>query len=175
MDLLNKNDGLILGICNGFQVLLRLGLLPFGEYKVPDQNFPTLTSNKIGRHISTIVNTKVFSVKSPWLNEDDLGKIFKVPVSHSEGRFFCTEKILKTLEMNGQIATRYCDDSGVISSEMPYNPNGSIGSIEGITSPDGKIMGKMGHNERVNKGLYKNIPGIIKHDIFKNGVDFFLV
>jgi len=175
MDLLNKNDGLILGICNGFQVLLRLGLLPFGEYRVPDQDFPTLTSNKIGRHISTIVNTKVFSVKSPWLNEYDLGRTFKVPVSHSEGRFFCTEKMLRTLEMNGQIATRYCDDSGAISSEMPYNPNGSIGSVEGITSPDGKILGKMGHNERINEGLYKNIPGIIKHDIFKNGVDFFLV
>jgi phosphoribosylformylglycinamidine synthase len=172
-DLLEKRDGLILGICNGFQALLRLGLLPFGEYRQPDENLPTLTYNHIGRHISTIANTKVVSSNSPWFNQDQLDKTYKIPLSHTEGRFFCSPGMLEQLINNDQIATCYCTPDGVIDPSGTSNPNGSIASIEGITSPDGRILGKMGHNERVRPGLYKNIPGIEPQDIFKNGVDYF--
>ena len=173
-DLLNKRDGLILGICNGFQALLRLGLLPFGEYRQPDENLPTLTDNHIGRHISTIANTRVVSTKSPWFNQDQLDKTFKIPLSHTEGRFFCSTDMLEQLINNDQIASCYCSPEGIIDPMSSSNPNGSIASIEGITSPDGKVLGKMGHNERVRSGLYKNIPGIEIQDIFKNGVNYFL-
>jgi phosphoribosylformylglycinamidine synthase len=172
-DLLEKRDGLILGICNGFQALLRLGLLPFGEYRQPDENLPTLTYNHIGRHISTIANTKVVSSNSPWFNQDQLDKTYKIPLSHTEGRFFCSPGMLGQLIDNDQIASCYCTPNGVIDPSGTSNPNGSIASIEGITSPDGRILGKMGHNERVRPGLYKNIPGIEQQDIFKNGVDYF--
>ncbi|MEA1883051.1 MAG: phosphoribosylformylglycinamidine synthase subunit PurQ, partial [Thermotogota bacterium] len=173
-DLLEKRDGLILGICNGFQALLRLGLLPFGEYRQPNENLPTLTYNHIGRHISTIANTKVVSSKSPWFNHKQLDKTYKIPLSHTEGRFFCSLGMLEQLIDNDQIASCYCTPDGIIEPSGTSNPNGSIASIEGITSPDGRILGKMGHNERVRPGLYKNIPGIEQQDIFKNGVDYFL-
>ena len=173
-DLLEKRDGLILGICNGFQALLRLGLLPFGEYMQPDENLPTLTYNHIGRHISTIVNTRVVSIKSPWFSQEQLDKTFKIPLSHTEGRFFCSPGTLEQLMGNGQIASCYCTPDGIIDPLGISNPNGSIASVEGITSPDGRVLGKMGHNERVRTGLYQNIPGIEPQDIFKNGVDYFL-
>jgi phosphoribosylformylglycinamidine synthase len=148
-------------------------LLPFGEYRQPDENLPTLTYNHIGRHISTIANTKVVSSNSPWFNQDQLDKTYKIPLSHTEGRFFCSPGMLEQLINNDQIATCYCTPDGVIDPSGTSNPNGSIASIEGITSPDGRILGKMGHNERVRPGLYKNIPGIEPQDIFKNGVDYF--
>jgi len=172
-ELLEQRDGLILGICNGFQALLRLGLLPFGAYKQPEENLPTLTYNHIGRHISTIASTKVISVKSPWFSSDQLQKTFEIPLSHTEGRFYCNQTMLKQLENNEQIATCYCSNDGIIDPTSRSNPNGSIASIEGITSPDGRVLGKMAHNERVYQGLYKNIPGINIQDIFKNGVNYF--
>ncbi len=173
-NLLEQRDGLILGICNGFQALLRLGLLPFGEFRHPEENLPTLTYNHIGRHISTIADTKVVSVKSPWFSCDQLDRTYKVPLSHTEGRFFCSQSILELLATDDQIATCYCTQEGKIEPFGPSNPNGSIGAIEGITSPDGRVLGKMGHNERVHKKLYKNVPGIETQDIFKNGVNYFL-
>ncbi|MFP4461691.1 MAG: phosphoribosylformylglycinamidine synthase [Thermotogota bacterium] len=173
-DLLEKKDGLILGICNGFQALLRLGLLPFGKYSQPDENLPTLTYNHIGRHISTIASTKVVSTKSSWFSPDQLDKTFKIPLSHTEGRFFCSNDMLEQLMDNDQIASCYCTPEGIIDPLGTSNPNGSIASIEGITSPDGKVLGKMGHNERVHSQLYKNVPGMEIQDIFKNGVNYFL-
>ncbi len=172
--LLSDSDGLILGICNGFQALLRLGLLPFGEYRQPDETLPTLTYNHIGRHISTIANTKVVSVNSPWFNSEQLGKRYKMPLSHTEGRFFCTQEMLEHLLKNDQIATCYCEEDGTIDPMGISNPNGSLASIEGITSPNGRVLGKMGHNERVRFGLYKNIPHMQIQDIFQNGVDYFV-
>ncbi|HPR96346.1 MAG TPA: phosphoribosylformylglycinamidine synthase [Thermotogota bacterium] len=174
MNLLKRNDGLILGICNGFQALIRLGLLPYGEYRTPDESLPTLTYNKIGRHISSIVNTRVISLNSPWFDDSQLNTVYKVPISHTEGRFYCSDKMFEQLNRNGQIATCYCDEEGTISEYSLSNPNGSTASIEGIMSPDGKILGKMGHNERVRNNLYQNIPDVELHNIFRNGVRYFL-
>ena len=173
MDLINNRDGLILGICNGFQALIKLGLLPYGEIREIDENCPTLTYNKIGRHVSTMVNTKIVSKLSPWFSSVKVGDIYTVPVSHGEGRFVAKEDLIHELFDKGQVATQYVDFDGNAVSNMPFNPNGSMYAIEGITSADGRILGKMGHSERIGKNLYKNIMGNMDQKIFESGVKYF--
>jgi len=173
MDLLKNRDGLMLGICNGFQALIKLGLLPYGEIRELKEDSPTLTYNDIGRHISKIVPTKVVSNLSPWMMLSNVGDVYNVPVSHGEGKFYASEKMLKELIEIGQIATQYVDFEGNPTMAEEYNPNGSIFAIEGITSPDGRVFGKMGHSERVSDGLYKNIPDVKIHKIFEAGVKYF--
>ena len=172
-EFLNKNDGLMLGICNGFQSFIKLGLLPYGDIREIDEKDPTLTYNKIGRHVSTMVQTKVVSTLSPWLNNVKIGDIQTVPVSHSEGRFACDSEEIKKLITKGQIATQYVDLQGEASYDIKYNPNGSYLAIEGITSPDGRIFGKMAHSERVGDNILKNIPGKMNQKIFEAGVNYF--
>jgi len=167
-----ERDGMILGICNGFQALVKSGLLPYGEIRDLDENSPTLAHNSIGRHISQMVNVKVANDDSPWL-KDMKGQTFTIPISHGEGRFMASEKVLEELYKNGQIATQYVDFEGGIAHGMPFNPNNSLFGIEGITSLNGKIFGRMGHPERFAKGLMKNIPTAGYHNIFKNGVEYF--
>lgn len=174
MDLLQKRDGLVLGICNGFQALMKLGLLPYGEITEIQETDPTLTFNTLGRHVSRMVYTRTSSVKSPWLASHNVGDIFTIPVSHGEGRFVADNAALKGLIENGQIATQYCDPDGRICGETVWNPNGSVCAVEGITSPDGRVFGKMGHSERMGKHLYKNVPGEKDQEIFENGVRYFL-
>ncbi|XZK78880.1 phosphoribosylformylglycinamidine synthase [Clostridium perfringens] len=173
MKLLNERDGLILGICNGFQALIKLGLLPYGKIIDIEEDMATLTYNNINRHMSSIVRTKITSKKSPWFNEVSLGEIHSIPISHGEGRFVAPEDLLKELVENDQIATQYVDLEGNMAMNMPYNPNGSSLAIEGITSRDGRILGKMGHSERIGDNLYKNIPGEFDQKLFKSGVDYF--
>lgn len=173
-DLLNKNDGLILGICNGFQALIKLGLLPYGEITPQTKDSPTLTMNCIGRHISKSVYTKVTSNKSPWLLEAELGKVYSIPASHGEGRFVANEEWITKLIENGQIATRYVDLNGNPTMEENFNPNGSYEAIEGITSPDGRILGKMAHSERRGPGVAINITGEQNQYIFESGVAYFM-
>ncbi|MDK0734036.1 phosphoribosylformylglycinamidine synthase [Clostridium perfringens] len=173
MKLLNERDGLILGICNGFQALIKLGLLPYGKIIDIEEDMATLTYNNINRHMSSIVRTKITSKKSPWFNEVSLGEVHSIPISHGEGRFVAPEGLLKELVENDQIATQYLDLEGNVAMNMPYNPNGSSLAIEGITSIDGRILGKMGHSERIGDNLYKNIPGEFDQKLFKSGVDYF--
>ncbi len=173
MELITKRDGLILGICNGFQALIKLGLVPYGEILDITEDMPTLTYNSIGRHVSSMVETKVVSKLSPWFNEVELGEIHKIPVSHGEGRFTAPKEVIRELIANGQVATQYVDPEGNPALHMPYNPNGSLCSIEGITSADGRILGKMAHSERAGEGLYKNISGNLEQRIFKSGVKYF--
>ena len=173
MDLLNNRDGLMLGICNGFQALIKLGLVPYGEIRDIDEDMATLTYNNINRHMSSMVRTKISSTKSPWFSEVEVNDIHTIPISHGEGRFVAPESLIKELEKNGQIATQYVDLDGEVTLNMPYNPNGSMVGIEGITSPDGRILGKMGHSERIGEDLYKNIPGNFDQRIFKAGVNYF--
>ncbi|WP_163192707.1 phosphoribosylformylglycinamidine synthase [Clostridium thermarum] len=173
MDFLQNRDGLILGICNGFQVLIKLGLLPYGEIREIDKDCPTLTYNTIGRHVSCMVNTKVVSNLSPWFSSVKVGDIHTVPVSHGEGRFVAQEPLIEKLFQNGQIATQYVDLQGNAVSTMPFNPNGSMYAVEGITSADGRILGKMAHSERIGKNLYKNIPGNKDQKIFESGIKYF--
>lgn len=173
MDLLKNRDGLMLGICNGFQALIKLGLVPYGEIVDIEEDMATLTYNEINRHMSSIIRTKIISNKSPWFSEVKLGDIHSVAISHGEGRFVAPKELLERLARNGQIATQYVDLNGNISMDMPYNPNGSMVAIEGITSPDGRILGKMGHSERIGDNLYKNIPGDFDQKIFKSGVNYF--
>ncbi|MCM0649539.1 phosphoribosylformylglycinamidine synthase [Clostridium swellfunianum] len=163
MNLLNKRDGLMLGICNGFQALIKLGLVPYGEIVDLDENCPTLTHNSIGRHVSCMVNTKVVSKLSPWFSKVELGEIHTLPISHGEGRFLCSQEEINTLIHNGQIATQYIGE----------NPNGSFYAVEGITSPDGRVLGKMAHSERIGNGLYKNVPGNKNQKLFEAGVEYF--
>ncbi|MGI6031253.1 MAG: phosphoribosylformylglycinamidine synthase [Eubacteriales bacterium] len=174
MDLLYRRDGLALGICNGFQALIKLGLVPFGEIREMDASCPTLTYNTIGRHQSNYVYTRIASVKSPWLNGVSVGDIHAIPISHGEGRFVATPEMLRQLEENGQIATQYVDLEGNASMDIRYNPNGSMMAIEGITSPDGRVLGKMGHSERMGPGVGRNIPGDKDQKIFASGVKYFL-
>ena len=171
--LLNDRDGLMLGICNGFQALVKLGLVPYGEIREMSADSPTLTFNNIGRHVSQIVNTRVVSNKSPWFSAVEPGEIHSVAVSHGEGRFYAPEETIKALFANGQVATQYVDENGKPTMAMPYNPNGSLYAIEGITSPDGRILGKMGHTERFVPGLFKNISGNKDQKIFISGVNYF--
>lgn len=173
MNLLNKRDGLILGICNGFQALIKLGLLPDGKIEQIEPGMPTLTYNTIGRHISAIPLTKVVSNLSPWLAQAKLGGIYRVPISHGEGRFVASDDMIQELIANGQIATQYVDFDGHATMDGRFNLNGSVCAVEGITSADGRILGKMGHSERIGKGLYKNIPGEKDQKIFESGVAYF--
>ncbi len=173
MELLNKRDGLILGICNGFQALIKLGLVPYGEIRKTDSSCPTLTFNTIGRHVSRIATTRIASVKSPWLAGVEVGDIHQIAVSHGEGRFVASPEVIAEMEKNGQIATQYVDFDGEPTYEMPCNPNGSYYAIEGITSPDGRVFGKMGHSERFTENVYRNIPGNKDQKLFESGVKYF--
>jgi len=173
-ELLQKRDGLICGICNGFQALIKLGLVPYGEIRDMTEDSPTLTFNTIGRHQSTLVNTKIVSNKSPWLSHLKPGERYIVPISHGEGRFIAHESLIRSLAANGQIATQYSDYDGNASQDIRFNPNNSDFAIEGITSPDGRVFGRMAHNERFEDGLYKNIPNIKKMDIFSGAVKYFV-
>lgn len=172
-DLLDKREGLMIGICNGFQALIKLGLVPYGKIVDTDENSATLTFNEIRRHQSKIVNVRLVSNKSPWTNNIKTGDVFSVPISHGEGRFIAPEKLIKQLAENGQILTQYVDHAGKVTNNIQFNPNGSYYGIEGITSPDGRIIGKMGHSERVGKNLYKNVPGNYDMKLFKSAVEYF--
>jgi len=171
--LLEQRDGLMLGICNGFQALIKLGLVPYGKIIDTDDTCPTLTYNVIGRHQSKMVRTRVCTNKSPWLAGTEVGEIYTVPISHGEGRFLASEELVKQLAANGQIATQYVDLSGAPTMDTEFNPNGSICAIEGITSPDGRVLGKMGHSERVGQHLYRNVPGKYEMNLFRSAVKYF--
>ena len=174
-DLLKNRDGLMLGVCNGFQALIKLGLVPYGEIRDADADCPTLTYNVIGRHQSKIVRTRVSSNRSPWLAKARLGGVYTVPVSHGEGRFLCSEALLAQLAENGQLATQYVDTAGNPSMDVEWNPNGSIWAVEGITSPDGRVFGKMGHAERIGPDLYRSIPGDYDLGLFDAAKDYFSI
>ena len=171
--LLEERDGLMCGICNGFQALIKLGLVPYGKIIDTDENCPTLTFNTISRHQSRIVHTRIASNKSPWLSLMNVGDIVNVPISHGEGRFFASEELAKQLAANGQIATQYVDLKGEPTMDTAFNPNGSLFAIEGITSPDGRVLGKMGHSERIGKDLYRNVPGNYDIRMFEAAVKYF--
>lgn len=173
MRLLNDRDGLMIGICNGFQALIKLGLVPYGEIRRLGLDDPTLTFNEIGRHVAQMVNTRVSSDKSPWLRYADGNRLYKTPVSHGEGRFYANAETVEYLAQNGQIAIQYVDDQGQPTYETRYNPNGSVHAIEAITSPDGRVLGKMGHTERVGTRLAVNVPDMGDLKLFQAGVDYF--
>lgn len=173
LELINQRDGLMLGICNGFQALIKLGLVPYGEIIDLMEDSPTLTYNKIGRHVSCMVQTKVVSVLSPWFSGVNLGEIHTVPISHGEGRFVASKDVIETLIANGQVATQYVDFDGNPSNDIIYTPNGSYEAIEGITSPDGRILGKMAHSERTGMEIAINVPGNKYQPIFAGGVNYF--
>lgn len=173
MRLLKQRDGLILGICNGFQALIKLGLVPYGEIRDIDDTCPTLTYNKIGRHVSTMVNTKVVSTLSPWFNNVALGDIHTIAVSHGEGRFVANQDAVGQLRAQGQIATQYVDLAGNPTYDNRYNPNGSVDAIEAITSPDGRVLGKMGHSERVGSYVAANVHGNKDQGLFSAGIRYF--
>lgn len=172
-NLLQKRDGLMLGICNGFQALIKLGLVPYGEIVDMENDSPTLTFNTIARHQSMLVSTRIASNKSPWLYGCEVGDIHTVAISHGEGRFVAPQSLIDSLAKNGQIATQYVDLSGEPTMDIHFNPNTSMAAIEGITSPDGRVFGKMGHSERIGKNLYRNVPGEKDQRIFQSGVDYF--
>ena len=174
MDLIQNRDGLVLGICNGFQALIKTGLVPYGEIRDPQPGAPTLTFNDIGRHIACYATTRIASNKSPWLANTQVGDLHQVPFSHGEGKFYATEEEVKQLAANGQIATQYTDLAGNPSMDIRYNPNGSLYAIEGITSPCGRVLGKMGHTERRGENVAKNIPGDKHQPLFRAGVEYFL-
>ena len=172
-ELLGSRDGLALGICNGFQALIKLGLVPYGHVTEMTANSPTLTFNNISRHVSTVVDLRVASNLSPWLSACKVGEVYKVPVSHGEGKIVAPIAELEKMKANGQIATQYADLSGNATMVSPFNPNGSMWAIEGITSPDGRVLGKMGHSERLGDNLYKNVEGDFDMKIFESGVKYF--
>ena len=172
-DLLGNRDGLMGGICNGFQALIKLGLVPYGDIRDMDENCPTLTFNKIARHQSRIVRVRVASNLSPWLQEAEVGGVYNVPISHGEGRFLASDELVAQLAKNGQVATQYADLDGNATSDILFNPNGSVLAVEGITSPDGRVFGKMGHAERCVKGLYQNVPGNYDLGMFRSAVKYF--
>ena len=172
-ELLEQRDGLMGGICNGFQALIKLGLVPYGKIIDTDENCPTLTFNKINRHQSKLVNVRIASNNSPWLAETNVGDVYTVPISHGEGRFLADEKLIRELAANGQIITQYVDFDGKPTNDIQFNPNGSDFAIEGICSPDGRVFGKMGHSERIGNGLYKNVPGKFEMGLFKSCVKYF--
>ncbi len=172
-ELLEKRDGLMCGICNGFQALIKLGLVPYGKIIDTDENCPTLTYNTISRHQSRIVRTRIASNKSPWLALTEVGDVYNVPISHGEGRFLASEEFIKQLAENGQIATQYVDFDNNATADVHFNPNNSMYAIEGITSPDGRVFGKMGHSERIGQGLYKNVPGNYDIRMFEAAVKYF--
>ena len=172
-ELLKNRDGLMLGICNGFQALIKLGLVPYGEIIDTDENCPTLTYNTIGRHQSLLVQTRVASNLSPWLMNTKPGEVYTVPISHGEGRFLASDELIQKLAANGQIATQYVDLAGNPTADIRFNPNNSACAVEGITSPDGRVFGKMGHTERTGAGLYLNVPGEYDMKIFRSAVEYF--
>ena len=172
-DLLDNRDGLMCGICNGFQALIKLGLVPYGKIIDTDENCPTLTYNTIACHQSRIVRVRIASNKSPWLRFTNVGDIYSAPVSHGEGRFIADEELVRKLAINGQIATQYVDLEGNATADIRFNPNGSVMAIEGITSPDGRVFGKMAHAERVGEGLYKNVEGNYFNRMFESAVRYF--
>ena len=174
-ELLQKRDGLMLGICNGFQALIKLGLVPYGDIRPITSYDPTLTFNTIGRHQSMLVRTRIASTGSPWLSHCDAGSEYEIAISHGEGRFVAPQNVLDQLIANGQVATQYVDLEGEPTMDQRYNPNGSLLAIEGITSPDGRVFGKMGHSERSGEYLYKNVTGDKYQPIFEGGVDYFKV
>ena len=173
MALLDQRDGLMLGICNGFQALIKLGLVPFGKIIDTDAACPTLTYNTIGRHQSRMVRTRVASDLSPWLSGARVGETYTVPISHGEGRFLASEALLRDLAQRGQIATQYVDEAGQPTLDDDWNPNGSLWAVEGITSPDGRVLGKMGHSERIGPDLYRNVPGDYDMKLFQSAVRYF--
>ena len=172
-ELLEKRDGLMCGICNGFQALIKLGLVPYGRITDADAASPTLTYNRIARHQSRIVRTRIASNRSPWLAATEVGDIYTVPISHGEGRLYAEEALIRSLAANGQIATQYVDDDGAASADIRYNPNGSAFAVEGMTSPDGRVFGKMGHTERYAPDLYRNVPGNYDMPMFLSAVRYF--
>ena len=173
-ELLDEREGLMLGICNGFQALIKLGLVPYGKIIDTDENCPTLTFNTIGRHQSMLVRTRIASVKSPWLRYAEQGDVNTVAISHGEGRFVANKEVMDELIRNGQIAFQYVDMEGNPTSDIHFNPNNSFNAVEGITSPDGRILGKMGHSERSGESLYENIPDLSTQEfIFRGAVDYF--
>ena len=171
--LLDDRDGLMCGICNGFQALIKLGLVPYGKIIDTDESCPTLTFNNIGRHQSRIVRTRIASNKSPWLALTNVGEVYNVPISHGEGKFLASGELIEKLAANGQIATQYVDLKGAATADVDFNPNGSLCAIEGITSPDGRVFGKMGHSERIGAGLYRNVPGNYDIRMFQAAVQYF--
>jgi phosphoribosylformylglycinamidine synthase len=171
--LLEQRDGLILGICNGFQALVKLGLVPFGCIRQTTADSPTLTFNPLGRHHSGLIRTRIVSNKSPWLMDMEIGEIHTIPVSHGEGRFIANDELLKQLAANGQIAAQYVNLSGAPTMDTRFNLNSSSLAIEAVTSPDGRILGKMGHSERTGKWLYKNVPGNKEQRLFENAVKYY--
>ena len=173
MKLLNDRDGLMCGICNGFQALIKLGLVPYGKIIDTDDTCPTLTFNTISRHQSRIVHTRVASNKSPWLSLTQVGDVYNVPISHGEGKFLASQELVKKLAENGQIATQYVDIYGNPTMDISANPNGSMNAIEGIFSPDGRVFGKMGHSERYGTYVGKNIPGEKHMPLFESGAEYF--
>ncbi|SFL77230.1 phosphoribosylformylglycinamidine synthase [Pelosinus propionicus] len=172
-EFLSQKDGLMLGICNGFQALIKLGLVPYGDIVDLSPECPTLTYNQIGRHISCMANTKLVSKLSPWFNNIELGEVHTIPVSHGEGRFVASSAVLNSLRLKGQIATQYVDEAGQPTYDIRYNPNGSVEAVEGITSPDGRILGKMGHSERIGNQVVKNVPGSKDQQLFAAGIGYF--
>ena len=172
-DLLKNRDGLMLGICNGFQALIKLGLVPFGDIQELTPENPTLTYNEIGRHVSCMVETKVVYILSPWFNNVKVGDIHTIAVSHGEGRFCASPEVLAQLKANGQIATQYVNLEDKATYDIDWNPNGSVYAIEGITSPDGRVLGKMGHSERIGKNVSFNVPGNKDQKLFEAGVKYF--
>ena len=172
-DLLDNRDGLMCGVCNGFQALVKLGLVPYGRITDADANAPTLSFNNISRHQSKLVRTRIASNKSPWLAATNVGDVYTVPISHGEGKFIADDETVKLLAKNGQIATQYVDLDGNPTDDIRYNPNGSAFAIEGITSPDGRVLGKMGHSERIGNGLYKNVLGEFDMKMFESAVKYF--
>ncbi|MPM68099.1 Phosphoribosylformylglycinamidine synthase subunit PurQ [bioreactor metagenome] len=172
-ELLRNRDGLMIGICNGFQALIKTGLLPFGEIGVMTEESATLTNNAIGRHESKMVRTRVASVLSPWLSSCKVDEIYAIPISHGEGRLVATPALLAQLEAAGQIATQYVDLNDEVTMDIDFAPNSSICAIEGITSPDGRVFGKMCHCERIAKNTMRNIPGVVEQPVFAGGVGYF--
>ena len=172
-NLLCNRDGLMAGICNGFQALIKLGLVPYGKIVDSDENSPTLTYNTIARHQSKLVRIRISSNKSPWLAATEVGDVYTVPISHGEGRFLASEEVVRSLAANGQIATQYVDFDGEATDDIRFNPNNSVYAIEGITSPDGRVFGKMGHSERIGSGLYRNVDGVFDMKMFESAVKYF--
>ncbi len=173
-ELMEERDGLMLGICNGFQALIKLGLVPYGKITPATEESPTLTYNRIGRHVSCLTRTRVASVKSPWLALTEVGDVHTIPISHGEGRFIADASLIEALAKNGQIATQYVDLNDVPTMDPRWNPNGSAAAVCGITSPDGRIFGKMGHSERIGNNLYKNVDGETDQKLFEAGVNYFI-
>ena len=172
-ELLEQRDGLMCGICNGFQALIKLGLVPYGKIIDTDESCPTLTFNTIARHQSRILRTRIASNLSPWLSMTKVGDVYNVPISHGEGRFLADEALIRELAAKGQIATQYVDLEGKASMDVDFNPNGSLFAVEGITSPDGRVFGKMGHSERIGSNLYRNVPGVYDMHMFEAAVRYF--